>query len=100
MYPGHLVRIPWDGVYSNSFPLKNYVKQDAVISPVLFCCYIDKLLFNLEANGIDYFIGKMFVDALAYAGDIVLIAPTSRAMRRKLSTCDSFADNFSIVFYA
>ena len=52
-----------------------------MINPVLFYCYNDKLVFNLEANGIGCFIGKMFVDALAYADDIVLIAPTSHAMR-------------------
>ena len=61
-----------------------------MISPVLFCCYTDKLLFNLEANGIGCFIGKMFVGELAYADDIVLIAPTSHVMCRMLSTCDSF----------
>ena len=56
------------------------------------------LLFNLEANGIGYFIGKMFVRGLAYDDYIVLIAAsTSRAMRRMLFTCDSFADDFSIV---
>ena len=64
---------------------------------MLFCCYIDRLLFNLEANGIGSFIGKMFVRALACANDIVLIAPTSRAM---LFTCDSFTDDLSIVFNA
>ena len=69
-----MVRIPWNSVYSNSFPFKNGVKQGAIISQVLFCCYIDKLLFNL--------------------------APTSRAMRCVLFTCESFADNFSIVFTA
>ena len=58
--------------------------------------YIDKLLFNLEANSIGCFIGKIFVCALAHSDDTVLIAPTSRAMRRMVCTCDSFADNFSI----
>ena len=43
---------------------------------------------------------RMFIDALAHADDIVLIAPKSRAMRRMLFTCDTFADNFSIVLSA
>ena len=68
-----------------------------MISPVLFCFYVDKLLFNIEAICIGFFIGNMFVGALAYAGDIVLIPPTSRAMRPMLFTWYSFADNFSIV---
>ena len=41
----HLVRISWNGVYSSSFPVKNGVKQSAMISSVLLCCYIDKLFF-------------------------------------------------------
>ena len=97
IYTRHLVRISQTGVNSNSFAVQNGVKQGVVISPVPFCIYIDKLLFNLEANGIGCFIGEMFVRALAYADDIVFIAPTSRAMRRILSTCDSFGYNFSIV---
>ena len=67
---------------------------------LFFSCYINKLLFNLEANGIAYFIDKMFVGGLAYPDDIALIEPTSRAMRIRLFTCDSFANNFSIVFNA
>ena len=65
---------------------------------MLFCIYIDKLIFNLEVNGC--FIGKIFVGGLAHADDIVLIAPKSHEMSRMLFTCDSSADNFSIVFNA
>ena len=87
----------------NKFPshrVKNDVKQGVVISPVLCCIYIDKLLFHLDDNGVGCYICKMFVSALTYTGESVLIAPASRTMRRMLSTCDSFADNFSIVFNA
>ena len=59
-----------------------------MISAVLFCCYIDKLLCELEINSIGCFIGKMFVGSLAYADDIMLVAPTSRAMRRVMSMCE------------
>ena len=86
--------------YSDSFPVRNGAKRGAVISPMLVCIYIDKLVFNLKANGIGCLIGKTFVAALAYADVILLIAPTSRAMRRMLSTCDRFANILIIVFYA
>ena len=77
-----------------------YAGFSCLYSQVLMCCYIDKPLFNLGPNGIGCFIGKVFVGAFAYADDIVLITSTSRAMRRTLSTCDSFADNLSIVLNA
>jgi hypothetical protein len=45
-------------------------------------------------------IGYIFVGALAYADDIVLLAPTPTAMRKLLAICDEFASEFNIVFNA
>ena len=49
-----------------------------MISPALFCYYIGKLLFNLEANGIGYFIDTI-LSMHSHMLNIVFIAPTSRA---------------------
>ena len=46
------------------------------------------------------FIGNVFVGALAYADDIALLAPTTRAMRLMLGICDDFAQECVIVFNA
>ena len=46
------------------------------------------------------YIGHMFVGALAYADDIVLLAPTARAMRKLLSLCDEFASGFNVLLNA
>ena len=46
------------------------------------------------------YIGHVFVGALAYADDIVLLAPTARAMRKLLSLCDEFASGFNVLFNA
>ena len=43
---------------------------------------------------------KWFVGALAYADDIVLLAPTSRAMRRMSTICDDFAAGYRLKFNA
>jgi len=40
------------------------------------------------------------VGALAYADDIVLLAPTPSAMRRMLKICDDYANEHSIIFNA
>ena len=40
----------------------------------------------------------MFVGALAYADDILLLAPTARDMRKLLSLCDEFASGFNVLF--
>ena len=58
----------------------NGVKQGGVISPVLYCVYIDGLLSAVSTSRIGCSIGAMFVGILAYADDIVLLAPTAHAM--------------------
>jgi len=40
------------------------------------------------------------VKALSYADDIVLLAPTTSAMRKMLEICDNYAQEYSIKFNA
>jgi len=100
MYTGNIIRISWAGITSDYFSACNGVKQGGVISPVLFCVYIDNLLTSLSSSGFGCFIGSEFTGALAYADDIVLICPSPYAMRRLLSLCDDFASMFDIKFNA
>jgi len=79
---------------------KNGVKQGGVISPVLFCIYIDKLLLELSKSGFGCFIGEVFLEALVYADDIVLLAPTHRAMQNMLVLCNKYANEYHVVFNA
>jgi len=52
--------------------------------------YID----DLFKAGIGCHIGSNFVGALAYADDIVLIAPTAIALRQLLIICDEYARDY------
>lgn len=38
----------------------------------------------------------VFLGVFVYADDIVLLAPTARAMRHLLSVCDNFATDFDV----
>lgn len=98
LYTSSQVRVLWAGLYSDYFSVLNGVKQGGVISPVLFCIYIDDLLIRLASSGVGCFIGLNFVGALAYADDISLLAPNPSAMRKLLGICDSFAAEFDIQF--
>ena len=51
-----------------------------IISPILFCIYIDGLLLRRNKLGVGCFIGNIFDGALAYVDDIVLMAPSSSAI--------------------
>ena len=54
----------------------------------------------LSKAGVGCYIGDNFVGALAYADDIVLIAPSASALRIMLAICDNYANDYCISFNA
>jgi len=56
MYVAQQARVSWAGVVSGYFPVDNGVRQGGVLSPVLFCVYIDNLLCRLSRSGVGCFL--------------------------------------------
>jgi len=40
LYTNSFTRVSWNGVCSKRFPVKNGVRQDGIITPILFCVYM------------------------------------------------------------
>jgi hypothetical protein len=99
-YVDNVMQVSWLGFTSASFVALNGVKQGGVLSPVLFCVYVDDLLLKLSRAGVGCYTGDIYTGALAYADDIVLVAPTATAMRKMLAICDSFAADSHLSFNA
>jgi len=100
MYTCQSLVVNWQGVRSDSFECKNGVKQGGVLSPVLFCVYIEKLLLQLEQRGVGCHIGQVFAGAVAYADDVTLMAPCLSAMQKLLDVCTHYANDFNLQFNA
>ena len=66
----------------------------------LFGYYLDELLLKLKKSGIGCHIGNIFTGALAYADDVVLLAPTKHAMSLMLKICSEFSTTFDLIFNA
>ena len=66
----------------------------------MFCVYVDGLLKLLSDAKVGCYIGHVFVGALAYADNIVLLDPTARVTRKLLSMCDEFVSGFNVLFNA
>jgi len=58
------------------------VPYRGILSPLLFTRYIKQILVKLVSAQIGCNIGGIVMNVLAYADDIVLLAPAWRAMQR------------------
>ena len=65
MYTNQKLRVRWNAEFSDSFAATNGVKQGGVISPVLFCVYMDGLLAELADSGYGCFMSGVFAGAFA-----------------------------------
>ena len=68
LYIGNFVRISWCGILSDYFLATNGIKQGEVLSPVLFCVYIDGLLTALASANVVCYIFRNYVGAPGICG--------------------------------
>jgi len=99
-YINNFVRVSWSGYFSEYFKTKNGVKQGGVLSPVLFCVYLDEVLHALSAAKVGCYVGDIFVGALAYADNLVLTAHSATALRKMLAIRDAYASEYTMNFNA
>ena len=67
---------------------------------MLFTAYVDILLNMLKDGGVGCYWDGVFVGALGYADDIILLAPCPSALRLMLKTCEYFASSYGLKFNA
>ena len=95
-YTRQSVIVLWDGCRSTSFKVMNGVKQGGVLSPMLFAIYIDVLLLQLGTSGLWCYIDNVFLGALWYDDDIIIISPI-RGIDEMIRVCESYADEYSLL---
>ena len=100
MYTNQRLCVKWGSNISREFSVHNGVKQGGILSPLLFTVYVDVLLLRLKQAGLGCHIGNSFVGSIAYADDIVLLAPTVNALKSMLNICDDFGSEFQVLFNA
>ena len=65
---------------------------------MLFAIYIDVLLLQLGTSGLGCYIDNVFLGALGYADDIVIMSPSIRGLNEMIRVCESYADEYSLLF--
>ena len=98
LYTNQSVNVKWDNQRTTSFSVSNGVKQGGVLSPILFAVYLDELLLRLKATGLGCHIGHVYLGSVAYADDVIILAPTKLALDKMLTVAKNFSNEFDINF--
>ena len=75
--------VTWRSSLSSGFYLGNGTRQGSLLSPYLFA--ITDLISNVVDSGVGYKIADQILNILAYADDLVLLAPSWNAIQSLLS---------------
>ena len=100
LYSRQYVYTKWNGELSQPIYMLNGVKQGGVLSPILFCIYMDELLTRLKDTGVGCYMGHHYLGSLGYADDLKLLCPTISGLQKLLNTCEKFAIEFDLLFNA
>jgi len=81
--------VKWQNAMSDWFSIGNGTRQIGMLSPAFFARYIREVLNEIMASGVGCHIGDVCFNVLAYADDLVLIAPSWAAMQQLLNVFHS-----------
>ena len=98
MYEEQYAWVRWGNARSERFPLLNGTRQGSIASPSFWSVYMDPLLKKLRRLGAGCHIGNVFLGAMAYADDLVLIAPNRAAAVQMLGVCEAWAEESNVHF--
>ena len=90
--------IRWGNKLSEPFRVSNGIKQGGLLSPYLFNLYVDSLSEQLNRTGVGCLAGVALINHLAYADNMVLVAPSKRALQMLLNVCSKYANAHDIIY--
>jgi len=83
-YSNQVCFVRWRNCLSGGFHMCNGTRQGGVLSPYLFSRYIRDLIAAVVNSGIGCKLGNQLLNILAYADDLVLLAPSWNALQNLL----------------
>lgn len=91
-------RVRWSNVLSQSFSVRNGVRQGGILSPYFYNVFVDELSKRLHRSSIGCSIEGFPMNHILYADDSVVLAPSPAALQKLLNICDEYAAANEITF--
>lgn len=85
--------VKWQGGISDSFPVKQGVRQGGILSTYLYKQYINDLLESLEKYRFGSSLGSIFAGCPTCADDIVLLSDSKQEMQDMIDIVHSYANS-------
>ena len=98
LYHNVKCNVRFGDIVTDFFDIDEGVKQGCVLSPVLFCIYINEFSKMLQAQDIGVHIFNTKISSLFWADDVVLIADSERDLERMLSIAGDFSKDWKLDF--
>ena len=101
-YTSQTMYVRWNNVISSGFGVSNGVRRgrggEGILSPYLFCVYMDDLSIKLNDIKIGCTIGTTLINHLMYADDLVLLSPSAMGLSLLLSVCSAYGIEHDIKY--
>jgi hypothetical protein len=98
IYEEQYAWVRWGRARSSRFPISNGTRQGSIASPDLWSVYLDPLLKQLRRLGVGCHVGNMFMGVMAYADDLILLAPNRATAAQMLGVCEAWARDNNVMF--
>ena len=93
-------QVRWGDTISEWFNIKAGVRQGGVLSPDLYCIYVDELVEILSKTGIGCHLRNTFLSILLYADDMALLSPSLKGLQKLLSATENYCEQWDILLNA
>ena len=98
IYRKQTADVRWRKDFSYEFTMKNGVRQGAVLSPLLFCFYMNDLFSLLRKSRAGCLIGDYYAGVFGYADDLLLLCPSRDGLQKMLKIAENYAKEHKIAF--
>ena len=85
-----ITTVSWSGIFSSMFSPEAGIRQGGILSPVLFAVYVNSLLEKLQNSGTGCHLSRLFMGALMYADDLVLVSGSIADLQSMIDLCVAY----------
>ena len=79
------VSVKYGEIFSDKWNLERGVRQGGILSAFLFCVYLDDIIGSMKKCIYGCKLGINLINCIAYADDVVLMAPTATGLQHLLN---------------